>query len=34
MNMKYAVSMWILKIHIVSEEYKLQHMKIKCHTKY
>jgi len=25
---------WIMKIHIVPEEYKSQHMEIKSHTKY
>jgi hypothetical protein len=32
MSMKYAVNKWIMKIHIVSEEYRSQHMKIKSHT--
>ena len=30
--MEYAVSMWIMKIHIIPEEYKTQHMKTKSHT--
>ena len=34
MNIKYAVNKWIMKIHIVPEEYKSQHMEIKSHTKY
>jgi len=29
--MKYAVNKWIMKIHIIPEEYKSQHMKIKSH---
>ena len=33
-NMKYAVNEWIIKIHIVPEEFKSQHTKIKSHTKY
>ena len=32
MNMEYAVNKWIMKIHIIPEEYKSQHMKIKFHT--
>ena len=32
MNMKYAVNKWIMKIHIIPEEYKSQHIKIKSHT--
>ena len=32
MNMKYAVNTWIMKIHIIPEEYKSQHTKNKSHT--
>jgi hypothetical protein len=32
MIMKYAVNKWIMKINIIPEEYKSQHMKIKSHT--
>ena len=32
--MKYAVSKWILKIHIVPEKYKSQHIEIKSRTEY
>ena len=32
MNIEYAVNKWIMKIHIIHEEYKSQHMKIKSHT--
>ena len=32
--MKYAVNKWIMKIHIVPEEYKSQHIEIKSHNKY
>ena len=32
MIMEYAVNKWIMKIHIIPEEYKSQHMKIKSHT--
>ena len=31
---EYAVSKWIIKILIVPEEQKSQHMEIKSHTKY
>ena len=30
--MEYAVNKWIIKIHIISEEYKSQHMKNKSHA--
>ena len=30
--MEYAVNKWIMKIHIIPEEYKSQHMKIKSQT--
>ena len=30
--MEYAVNKWIMKTHIIPEEYKLQHLKIKSHT--
>ena len=29
---EYAVNKWIMKIHIIPEEYKSQHRKIKSHT--
>ena len=31
---EYAISKWIMKIHIVPEEQKSQDMEIKSHTKY
>ena len=31
---EYAVSKWILKIHIVPKKYKSQQIGIKSHTKY
>jgi hypothetical protein len=32
MIMEFIVNKWIMKIHIISKEYKSQHMKIKSHT--
>jgi hypothetical protein len=32
-NIEYTVSKWIMKIHIVSKEYKLQHMEINLKYK-
>jgi hypothetical protein len=34
MNRKYAINKWIIKINIVPEEYKSQHVEMKSHTKY
>ena len=32
MIIEYTINKWIMKIHIIPEEYKSQHMKIKSHT--
>ena len=32
MIMEYGINKWIMKIHIIFEEYKSQHMKFKSHT--